>query len=262
MATSTMPRLCLRPKEAVMRGMIWAFVGATFGALYVPLFEFLRQVLPVSPSYVLACAAAAAAGALFYGSMRLAVIVAVFANVAIFVYFVFFAGGGLPPTYALAVGAAVGLVVGALYGASVRDSRVFRAHAKLLAGTVAGIGGATLAVLAVALFGEVRLAWLVGVLAPVCGLFYVLVAPRFVERFSHLLPPAVDGALVGAAVGAFLGLAFWVLAGVVLDEVTAPWDTMTAHIAAQWPGAIIFAALGACMLGLARSVCGLEWLDL
>jgi hypothetical protein len=199
-------------------------------------------------------------GGLFYGSMRLAFIVAIFTNIAVFGYLTS-STGYVDPKGVIALGAGVGLVIGAIYGATVKDSHVFRADAKFLAGTLAGLLASGVAVIAALAEWQWPLAQLLGFLAPTTGLIYVLLVPRFIRRFSNLLPATGDGALVGAAVGGFVGLGLWVMGGNVLEDMAGPWAELSDSIVAQWPMAIAFAAGGAFVLGFVRSSFDLSWVD-
>jgi hypothetical protein len=254
-------RIRFQPQEALQRGIIWGFVGLIFGALFVPLWEFARQWAGPYVGLVLATTASGAVGGLFYGSMRLAFLIAIFTNIAVFGFLVS-APWPISPWVTMALGAGIGLLIGAVYGATAKDSKVFRADAKTLTGLAAGLAASVIAMTVTVLDVPLSIAHLVGVLAPATGLFYVLLLPPMVERFSNLLPPVGDGAVVGAAVGGFVGLGMWVVGGTVLDGLAGPWVESSHTIAQLWPEAVGFAMAGAFLLGFLRDLFNLHWVDI
>ena len=75
-----------RVEELLLRGVTWSMVGVIFGTLFLVLVEILRLYLPMSFGLMAATIAAAALTALFYGSMRLTLMVANFTFIATLVY--------------------------------------------------------------------------------------------------------------------------------------------------------------------------------
>ena len=130
-------------EHALIRGVVWALIGAIFGSLFVMLAATANTHV-VSPfDLLLATVAAAALTALFYGSMRLTVMVANFTFITMLVYS--WTGPALLDLQPLVfMGGGVGIAVGVAYGYMDKRSRVFCAEAKIIAAIVAGSAVATL----------------------------------------------------------------------------------------------------------------------
>ena len=172
-------------EQTVLRGAVWAFIGVFFGFIFVVLMAYLQGF--ATPSFQLLGATAGAAGltALFYGSMRLTVMVANFTFIAM----VFYTWGNAQLTLEplIYIGAIVGLVVGAVYGAKDKRSRVFCAEAKIVAGVFSGILASVLGLLAGFLFDGPLLPWAGIIVAPAATLIYVSSAYWFVDRCHRFL---------------------------------------------------------------------------
>jgi hypothetical protein len=262
------PTFNSRLKDAGARSVIWAFVGALFGVLFVGALQPFEEVGgPIDP-LIFAAACAGAVGALIYSSMRLAVITAGVSTVLI-VVLQFARGIGSVRVAAwtdlavwLGAAVAVGAVVGAYYGHVSPASRVNRAMGKTLAGLAAG--GATGVVwwAVVQLSGSAPPLWLtVGVLVPVVGWSYVLLANQLLRSGGRWLPRAVDGALVGATVACVVVLGYWVVAAGVSPAVAgaAGFDRT---LMAQLPEALVAGAGGGMLAGFVRGLLGFGWYDL
>lgn len=204
--TTKFPQL----EEAILRGAIWAFVGVIFGFVFVVLAEFLREMLSPQFRIPIAIIGAAVLTAVFYGSMRLTVMVANFTFIAMVVY----TWGNPQPTLEplILVGGGIGLVVGAIYGLKDKHSRVFCADAKIVAGLYAGVLASVLAYLLTLLLQEAAYPWAAIIAAPIAILIYIASAHWFIKRCHHWIPPAGDGAIVGCGVGAATGLMFTIMA--------------------------------------------------
>ena len=158
------PNLSIR--QSIFRGLVWAFVAAIYSSLFVPLFEIVSQNHSVGASYLAAATAAGATGALFYSAMRLAIVVAAFGNIAVFVYLIAI-GPGAVPEGAMVIGAIMGAIIGGVYGKFAKDSHVLCGDAKLLAGAVAGCVAAFVALPLLLVIPDAPLAVMIGLLGSV-----------------------------------------------------------------------------------------------
>jgi hypothetical protein len=254
-------RLSLK-QEIALRGVVWALVGVIFGFLFVLLLEFVR--IFVEPPYVFAVAAigGAALTALFYGSMRLTVLVANFTFVAMLGY-VWQAGTPLVIEPLVFIGAGVGLAVGALYGLKDKRSRVYCAEAKIIAGAVSGILGGVLATGLAWLLPAIPVGAVAMVVAPVSVLAYVRLSGWFISRCQHFLPPFVDGAVVGLGVGSVTGLLFLIMAGTLDPKLLAGAElrAFVGRFEAGWGLAVLGCALVCFPIGAVRAWLGIPWYD-
>jgi len=245
--------------------MAWVFVGVLYGFVFVSVAESLRDVVAPPFNFLYATVAAATLTALFYGSMRLAVIIG---NVILVVALLFLMlgrdSGCFTLTLLVQISAAIGMLVGAWYGWRDRHSRVCCADAKVVAGLFSGSTTGLMAGLVMLLFGssdQVVYPWLVMVLAPVGGVLYVSTACWFVRRLQNLLPPIGDGALVGLGVGAITGLLFVMIAGTLDPDVTGH-DEPLVFIERIYDvlGVTLLGTAASCFaLGVARTLLRLPW---
>jgi hypothetical protein len=192
--------------------------------------------------------------------MRLTVIAATYAFVTVIGLFLLMPQAGMAGM--MLVGGATGVLIGAIYGARVRSSRIFRAEAKTLAGAVAGLAASLFAVVPAAFVGPIPFPWLTVILCPATGLIYITLAPVFVERFANLLPAWAGGALAGAAVGALMGLAFTLMAGSVGGTLPAGDAAFVSRVTSAWPAAVAGAAAAGFAGGALRAALGARWVDL
>ena len=234
--------------EVFHYGVIWTFVGALYAALFMPVFEVVRIVWPLWTAPVCAAVVATAGGALVYSSSQLALLVAIFSNFAVFGYLLY-SGEFASPLAPTAVGAGIGLMVGALYGAGVKESRIYSAEAKLMAGIVVGLTVSVGSLLWILVF-DASLPILVAVLAPLSGLLYVKIVDAFIRRFSDVLPAFVDGAMAGAVIGGFIGFGLWVMGGIVLQKTAPDWQGAIALIGETTPVAVAAASISTGVLGM------------
>lgn len=249
-------------QEIALRGAAWALVGVIFGFLFVLLLEFVRIFVEPPFGFALAAVGGAALTALFYGSMRLTVLVANFTFVAMLGY-VWQAGTPLVIEPLVFVGAGVGLVIGALYGLKDKRSRVFCAEAKIIAGAVSGILGGVLALGLAWLLPTVPVSVVAMLVAPVSVLAYVRLSGWFISRCQHFLPPFVDGAIVGLGVGSVTGLLFLIMAG-TLDPKLLAGEALRAFVGrfeAAWGLAVFGCALVCFPIGAVRAWLGIPWYD-
>jgi len=264
MSTHTMepkPRL-MHLEQTALRGAVWAFVGVVFGFLFVVLTALLEGF--VSSPILLFAATVGAAGltALFYGSLRLAVMVANFTFIAM----VFYTWGNAQLTLEplIYIGGIVGLLIGTVYGAKDKKSRIFCAEAKVVAGLFSGVLAAVLGYLPGLVFDAPAHLWAAMIGAPVSILIYVSSAHWFVDRCHRLLPPVVNGGLVGMGVGATTGLLFMIMAG-TLDPNLLDMPHHFAQIErieSMWLSAASAAAAACFLVGVMRSLLGVRWYNL
>jgi hypothetical protein len=256
-----------RLKDAGARSVIWAFVGALFGVLFIAAEHVLKGVAGPLDPLILAAAAAGAVGALIYSSMRLAVVAAGVTTVLL-ITLQFALGIGskriaAPVDIAVWLGAAsaVGALVGAYYGHAAPASRVNRAMAKTLAGLVAGASTGLLWWIVVQLAGEPPLWLTVAVLVPAVGWSYVSLAAYFVRWGSRWLPRVIDAALVGAAVAVVVVLGYWVVVASVNPAIALA-AGLDEALPAQLPEALVAGAGGGMIAGFLRGMLGFGWYDL
>lgn len=253
-----------RFNEAVMRGLVWAFVGLFFGALHGLFLVFAEAWgWPVDPRLA-AGTVAGGVSALIYGSVRLAVVVATAVSLVCALLFIavdaFSDGGAMPLWLLLVVVVPMGALIGGIYGATQRRSdcfgadcsRVFRADAKGVAGLAAGA-------IAALLFSFIELPGpgiTVALLCAATGYLYMSLLPFCLRHFTELLPPTGDGVLVGAGVSLFIGLLFFVLVGDVEPAVVGPYAEAAARVhgllAPMSLGGALGAGVGGFLLGLRR----------
>ncbi len=202
--------LLLRSKEALVRAVIWAFIGILYGLLFIFFAELAEKWnLPMHP-YFFSGILAGTIGALIYSSMRLAVLLAIIISPVCLIFFIF-TEGPIVPSELLKIVIPAGALIGGLYGYLSKSSRVCRADAKMLTGFSAGFLAA-LGYLTLSEFTrEVPLGLVVAVMCTLTGWLYVLFVPTFVRFLDNLLPPIGDGALAGASVAIFLAACFFVM---------------------------------------------------
>lgn len=245
-------------EQTVLRGVVWAFIGIVFSFIYVVLTEYLREVAGPGVRILAATAGAAALTSLFYGSMRLSVMVANFTFIAMVVYT--WGNSALTLEPLISVGAVVGLTVGAVYGWLDKKSRVFCADAKVVAGLFSGVLAAGLGLL-LNLFIEMSYPWSVALITPAAVLIYVGSAHWFVNRCHGFLPPAGGGALVGLGVGSVTGLLFMIMAATLDPESLgmAFHQSFVERVKDVWMGVVGAAAAVCCAVGVLRSLFKVRW---
>ncbi len=249
-------------RAVLARAGVWGAIGLLYGFLYTA----LRAAMPaedwgVLPAAIVPAVVAAAWGALIYGSMRLTVLVSLYAAIAVIICFLL-VGRPARLEYLLLAGGILGAVIGAVYGLRVHTSRVSRAEAKVLAGGAAGLLASSAVALPAAMGAALPLPLEAFILCPLSALLYIGIAPACVHRFSHLLPPAGDGLLVGGGAGVLMGFLFWVMAGTLDGYLTRTDQLFVDGLVAAWPLVTLAAAAGGLLVGLARSLLGVAWYDL
>ncbi len=244
--------------EAMIRGSTWALVGIIYGFLLVVLLHGLPADLFPYIGYPITVIFASTLGALLYGSMRLTVMVSIYAAIAVAILFVTYPG---TPSLQLLIltGAAIGLIVGMIYGRYVAGSRVYRADAKILAGVFAGAIASLSALIPAVLFQPLPDFLLAMILCPLTGMLYMSVLPWFIHRCSDLLPPIADGALVGGGAGGLMGLLFAIMIGTLEGYLDPDEEHLVAAILNAWPTAALGGALGAFLVGAGSALLRQPW---
>ncbi len=261
----TTSKQCPVLNDAGLRGLVWVFIGLVYAFIFVSVAESTRDLLGSPLNFLFATVAASTLTALFYGSMRLAVIIANVVLVTTLLFLMFGKDSGLfTLPLLILVPAALGMLIGAGYGWRDRGSRVCCADAKIVAGLFAGCVTLLPSLLVLAVFGgsdRVVYPWLVMLLAPMAGSIYVTSACWFVRRLHKLLPPIGDGALVGLGVGAITGLLFVVIAGTFEPDVTGHGRPLLfiENVYRVLDAALIGAAASCFALGIARAFMRVDW---
>lgn len=257
-----------RLADAMLRAVAWGFIGALFGVLFVVVHDALAPRLPVLDPLTLAAAAAGAAGAVVYSSVHLTVLAAgACALMFALVELVAVASGAQAgdfwaPRALVGAALAVGALVGAYYARRYRQSRVYRALPKALAGLLAGLlvgGGWWMARQAI---GEVPLALSVALLVPLVGWSYVWLAGILVRTWGTRLAPTLDAAVVGAAVSGLVALGFWATAGLLQPDMAGGAGETIRAAVDHIPEALLGGWLGGVVAGFTRGILGFGWYDL
>jgi hypothetical protein len=257
-----------RLSDAMLRAVVWGFVGGLFGVLFVVAHDAVAPWLPVLDPLLLAAALAGAVGAVVYSSMRLTLLAAgacalMFALVELASVALRARVGELWIPELLVGGAvAVGAVAGAYYGCSYRQSRIYRALPKTLAGLVAGLLVGVGWWLLRQVVGEVPLAVSIAVLCPLVGWSYVGLAGILVRAWGDRLAPTLDAALVGAAVSGLVALGFWATAGMLQPDMAGGAGQSIRAAVDQVPVALLAGWLGGMVAGFTRGILGFGWYDL
>lgn len=253
--------LNLRAQEALIRATIWAFIGSLYGMIFIFFYNLSAHWgLPVSPVLV-ACTLAATIAALIYSSMRLAVIVTPISSVACLFYVV--SNGEQINLINLAMSTAVmGSLAGAIYGLKARDSRVFRADAKTLAGITSGAMVAAIIFLISHLVPDLLMSTTIAFACLLTGSLYVTLVPYFVRRFQKLMPAVADGAMVGAGTSVFIALLFFIMITGVTPETAGPLQPLTEQIRGSFSQGALGGMLGGGLAGFLSGLLLRKWQDL
>lgn len=250
-----------RISEALIRATIWAFIGSLYGMLFIFFFNLSEHwTLPPGPVFVAATLAATLA-ALVYSSMRLAVIVTPIASVACLLY-VISSGAEISLLNMILVAAITGGITGMLYGLKVRSSRVFRADAKTLAGISSGFSVSLVMVLLLQLFPDVSQFLIIAIACLLTGFVYITLVPFYINHFHNLLPPAMDGTMVGAGTSIFIALLFFVMITGVTPEAAGSLQQLTEQIRNTFLSGTLGGMLGGGLSGFLSEVMLRKWQDL
>lgn len=250
-----------RGQEALIRATIWAFVGSLYGMIFIFFFNLAQHwALPLNPLFVAGTLAGTIA-ALIYSSMSLAVIVSSIASVVCLFYVVF--NGNqvnlLPMTLITAI---AGAITGAVYGAKAKNSRIFRADSKTLAGISSGAIVAMIFVVLTGLVPDISLTFTIAATCLLTGSIYVTLVPFFVNRYHNLLPPIGDGAMVGTGTSVFIALLFFVMMSGVTPEMAGPLQGLTEQIRSSFFTAALGGMIGGGIAGFLSGLMLRKWQDL
>jgi hypothetical protein len=257
-----------RLADAALRSVVWGFIGALFGALFVAAHALLAPLLPALDPLVVGAVAAGGIGAVVYSSMRLSLLAAGLCFLLLAVLQLGAALRGVPADTVwrldvlLGLAAAGGAAAGAYYGHRYRQSHVYRALPKTLAGLVAGLLAGSAWWLLLQAVGEVPLGVSIAVLCPLVGWCYVALAGLAVRALAGRQSPRVDGALVGAVVSGLVALGFWATAGTLRPDVAGEAAAAIQAVTAQVPAAVVAGWLGGMVAGFTRGLLGFGWYDL
>lgn len=250
-----------RGQEALIRATIWAIIGSLYGIIFLFIYELSQHLaLPLSPLFVAGTLAGTIA-ALIYSSMSLAVIVTPITSV-VCLFYVVSNGDQISLLNMTLAAAVIGSITGALYGLKAKNSRVFRADAKTLAGVSSGAAVALLIILLNAIAPDISLSVTVAFACLLTGSLYVTLVPFFVHRYHELLPPVGDGAMVGAGTSSFIALLFFVMITGVTPEAAGPLQALTEQIRNTFPAAAFGGMLGGGLSGFISGMFLRKWQDL
>ena len=254
--------------DAMLRSVVWGFVGGLFGLLFVVAHDAMAPRLPFLDPLLLATATAGAVGAVVYSSMRLTLLAAgacalMFALVELASVAVRARVGEFwVPELLLGGAVVIGGLAGAYYGHSYRQSRIYRALPKALAGLFAGLLVGAVWWLLRRVVGEVPLPLSIAVICPLVGWSYVWLAGVLVRAWGDRLAPTLDAALVGAAVSGLVGLGFWATAGMLQPDMAGGAAETIRAAVDQVPVALLAGWLGGMVAGFTRGMLGFGWYDL
>jgi hypothetical protein len=257
-----------RVADAILRSVIWGFVGALFGVLFVVAHDVLAPAVPGVSPLLVAAAMAGSIGAAIYSSMRLAVLVAGFCALLLAVlqlggFLRGTAGSGAWNLHGLVgLATAIGGLAGAYYGRAYPRSGVCRALPKTLAGLFAGLGVAGGWWLVLQWVGEVPLPVSIAVLCPLVGWSYVALSRVMVRACTDRLPPVAAAALVGAVISGLVALGFWATAGTLQPQIVGATAGEIQSVVSRVPVALLAGWLGGMVAGFTRGLLGFGWYDL
>ena len=254
--------MLLRSRQASQRAAIWAFVGTLYGLLFLVTFALADYYQPGPPPILIAGTLSGCIAALIYSSMSLAAIVTPISSIAALAT-VMSAEQTVKIGTLLLVAAIVGLVIGAIYGALVKGSRVYRAEAKTIAGTLAGFVVAAASHALSLAFPGIPIALVVALMCLSTGALYILFAIWCVPRFHALLPPIAGGALAGAGTSMFIAATLLLMITKVTPEVADNLlQPLLADIHSLMPATIFGGMLGGAISGFVKGMMRAKWYDL
>ena len=257
----TDPMFPHRVKEALIRGLIWAFIGLLYAMLFIFFVALAEHWQPPVNPVFLAAILAGTLGALIYSSMRLAVLMTVVISPVSIFYFIL-SPRPVDLTHLLLVVTVIGAIIGGLYGIFSKGSRVYRADAKTLAGFSAG----WLAALSYLLIGwmieELTVGWVILIMCPLTGMLYVWMVPGFIRHYDDLLPSVGDGLMVGVGVSAYVALTFFVLVSSIDETVAGPLMPALESVHELLPQSLLGGVVGGGLAGVASGLLLTDWQDL
>lgn len=253
--------MLLRSREASLRAAIWAFIGTLYGLLFLVTFTLADYYQPGLPPILIAGTLSGCIAAAIYSSMSLAAIVTPISSITALVT-VLSADKMVAIETLLLAAAAVGLITGAAYGAVVKSSRVYRAEAKTIAGTLAGFIVAGAFQVLYLVFPGLPIVLLVALMCLITGSLYILLAPWCVTRFHALLPPIGGGALAGAGTSMFVAATLFLMITKVTPEVAGNLEPLLTNIHDLMPATIFGGMLGGAISGFIKGMMRTKWYDL
>ena len=250
-----------RVKEALIRGVIWAFIGLLYAMLFVFFVSLAEHWQPPVNPVFLAAILAGTLGALIYSSMRLAVLMTVVISPVSIFYFILSPRPVDLLSLLLAV-TVIGAVIGGLYGVFSKGSRVHRADAKTLAGFSAGWLAALVYLLISWSVEGFTVGWVILLLCPLTGMLYVWMVPSFIKHYDDLLPPVADGLMVGVGVSAYVALTFFVLVSSIDEAAAGPLMPALERVYELLPQSLLGGVVGGGLAGVASGLLLTDWQDL
>ena len=260
-AASAMAAFNCPYRSTLLRSVIWAMTGLSYGFVFLFLFFALERHLPLPWLYLTVAMGTGGVAALLYGSLRLSLLVFIYSGVAAIGYLVY-AGHGASLTTLISLGGITGMAVGIGYGLMAKDSRIHCAEAKVIAGALAGALASLIPLALMLLQGELSLPFAAFVLCPATGLIYAAIVRWFLKICSHYLPASVNGAIVGIGAGSVSSLIMWVIFSSLSDHWTLENQVYAARIVELWPSVVATAMAGGFLAGLFRAGIGAKWLDI
>ena len=250
-----------RSKEAVFRAAVWSFIGVLYGMLFILSYSLsIHFVADLFPIFIAGTVSACIA-ALIYSSMSLATIVTPLAAVAAIVTIIS-QGQAIDIGALLLVTGLVGVITGAIYGVMVKESRVYRADAKTIAGFLAGATVSGVFALFYQVFPTFPLAFAIALMCLLTGSLYVVFAPGCVKHLNGLLPPLGDGALAGGGTSLFVGILLFTMVTAVTPESAGNLGQVTERIRELMPLAMLGGLMGGGIAGFMSGLLLREWQDL
>jgi len=247
--------------EALVLGFIWAVVGVIYSTILVIMLVFFQRLELGAIAIGLAASLAGAVGALFYGSLRLALLATMAALIAAFGYLYAMPFQAVSPREMLLVSGLAGIIVGGHYGYLITDSRVHQATAKTLTGLYAGFVAGMPMVAVTGWYGEPGPALMAAILTPLTGLIYVLALRRIIALLQGQPSAIVSGALVGGGVAALMGIAVWAFVGIFNTTVTGDATELVRLAWTVLPDAVLGGALGGFIAGALLAAVGMRLME-
>lgn len=246
--------------DAILRSMIWAFVGLIFGTILTVFSDLIGSLHLAVPTVIPATAMAAIVGVLFYGSMELAVLASIASLIASFGFIMLSPGPNGPLSVAI-VAVLSGVIVGAFYGRQSHDEHVKRTSTKFLTGLISGIVAAGFYLTLKHFVGPMPLYWEAGLLCAMTGGIYVNLLPLLGKHLGHNLPATFNGILAGGCVAGFFGICVWLATGDLVTQISGAAAQAADRVLADLLPAAGGAAVGAAIGGFLGGLLGLDWED-
>ncbi len=246
---------------ASIRAIIWAFIGSLYGIIFIFFYNLAEHwALPLNSLFIAGTLAGTIA-ALIYSSMSLALIVTPITSV-VCLFYIINNGNEISLSGMTFTAFIIGSIAGALYGLKAKNSHIFRAGAKTLAGISAGAVVALFIMILAQSFADISMTVTVAIACLLTGSLYITLAPFYVQHFHKLLPPVLDGAMVGAGTSVFIALLFFVMITGVTPEAAGSLQPLTEQIRNTMLSATLGGALGGGLSGFMAGLMLRKWHDL